>query len=42
MSSHPLSLKYKSIIKKNLNLKVFTQEIIYLKQRIGLIFNLDE
>ena len=26
---------YKSIIKKNLNLMVFIQETIYLKQRIG-------
>ena len=32
-----LSLKYKNIMKMNLNLMVFIQETIYLKQRMGHI-----
>ena len=28
-------LKYKNIIKTNLNLETFIEEIIYLKKRIG-------
>ena len=44
MPSHPLTnLKYKSIIKINLNSIVFIQGIIYLKQNYGAyVINLDE
>ena len=42
MPPHPLSLKYKIIIKINLNLMEFIQEIIYLKKDGAYIINLYE
>ena len=38
MPSHPLpNFKIQNIIRKNLNLMVFIQEIIYQKQKVGHI-----